>query len=262
MLMLHNLLQSSRVALVIFTGVAWAVTGLWGITPTKKVDPVVPPVAASEGRPLEAVIAVTINKKGKPQNCAIESTNHPAFGQAALQAAKQWRFEPILENGKPVEKRVNIPFRYAVPYKERLNEEMGREVFRELDPERTIIDLANVDEDLRPQPIKRVQPQYPEELIGSRKKGEVVVTYIVDENGTVVNPVVKAASQSEFVMPALKAAVMTEWKPLVLRRGGTVYQRVTETYSFKEGMKPVDQVEDPASDDSGKEKGKKPWWKL
>lgn len=237
------------------------------VTPTKQVQPDYPESLYERGMAGEAVIQVTIGKDGKVRTAEVAQASHPDFGEAAMEAAREWKFKPVRRMGQPVEKRVKIPFKFQVPYQERLNRELGRQVFGPLDKDRDIIDLKNIFEEYRPQPLVRAEPRYPKALAGSGKKGRVVVTYIVDEEGNVRNPVVEEASDPEFVMPALLAAVMTEWRPLMQPGGEIAYQRVTDTYEFNEaksGQDRSEQGEKEKKPEKGKppEKKKKPWWKL
>ena len=62
-------------------------------------------VAVRSGRKLRAVISVT-GEMLNPQ--VINTTVNPGLAQAALEAVRQWRYEPTLLNGQPVEVVTNI----------------------------------------------------------------------------------------------------------------------------------------------------------
>jgi protein TonB len=77
-----------------------------GVQAAKKihdVQPIYPPVARtariSGTVRLEAIIA----KDGTIQNLRVVGQAHPLLIQAALQAVQQWRYEPTLLSGEPVE---------------------------------------------------------------------------------------------------------------------------------------------------------------
>jgi len=89
--------------------------------------------------------------------------------------------------------------------------------------------------------------------------------YIVDEEGMVRNPVVINNANPDFVMPALLAAIHTEWRPLQSAEGEIVYQKVTEIYQFYEGMDNEKQAPVTASNTEAKgekkpKKDKKKGW--
>jgi protein TonB len=48
------------------------------------------------------VLRVIVDSSGVPTKVSVVS-GHPALTQAAIDAAKQWRYKPYLVNGNPVE---------------------------------------------------------------------------------------------------------------------------------------------------------------
>ena len=74
-----------------------------------------------------------------------------------------------------------------------------------------IFDIADLDQ--RPQPIARVAPRHPTELLKAKIEGNVVLLFILDENGHVQHPRVESSSRSEFAQPALKAVTRWRFKP-------------------------------------------------
>jgi TonB family protein len=61
----------------------------------------------------EAVINFVVSRNGRVLEPTILSATDPAFGEAALVAARQWRFLPRIVNGAPVETKVNFPFTFT-----------------------------------------------------------------------------------------------------------------------------------------------------
>lgn len=66
----------------------------------------------------EAVVAIRITWQGVVADPEVVSATDPAFGEAALVAVRQWRFLPRVQNGKPVEVKVNVPFVFEAPEKD------------------------------------------------------------------------------------------------------------------------------------------------
>jgi protein TonB len=62
----------------------------------------------------EAVVDLCIEPDGKVRVAVIKSATHPKFGEAALEAVKQWRFSPAIKDGKPVRVRTLAPFSFAL----------------------------------------------------------------------------------------------------------------------------------------------------
>jgi TonB family protein len=60
------------------------------------------------------VVQVKVDKQGSVTDASVLSKGgNPALEWAALDAAKQWRFEPARLRGEPVEAEVSIPFRFT-----------------------------------------------------------------------------------------------------------------------------------------------------
>ncbi len=68
------------------------------------VSPVYPPGAESEGVEGTVLLEAVIDKEGRPTGLkAVNSMVDPRLVDAALEAVKQWRYNPVLLNGRPVE---------------------------------------------------------------------------------------------------------------------------------------------------------------
>lgn len=105
---------------------------------------------------------------------------------------------PPPENIKPTSGIVNIP--------------ADRNQFRGIE----VFDLSKLDQ----QPVARFQarPQYPFEMRRAGIAGEVVVDFIVDNNGDVQNAFSMRSSQREFENAAVQA--VSKWKFKPGRKGG------------------------------------------
>ncbi|HEU0185207.1 MAG TPA: TonB family protein [Blastocatellia bacterium] len=80
-------------------------------TATKKVQPAYPPVARAARASGAVQIQVTISESGDVIN-AQAIGGHPLLRDAALQAAKQWRFKPTEISGAPVKTQGVITFNF------------------------------------------------------------------------------------------------------------------------------------------------------
>lgn len=74
-----------------------------------------------------------------------------------------------------------------------------------------IFDLADLDQ--RPQPIAQVAPRHPPDLLKAKIEGNVVLLFILDENGRVSDPRIESSSHPGFEAPALKALSRWRFKP-------------------------------------------------
>ncbi|MGH7997180.1 MAG: energy transducer TonB [Opitutaceae bacterium] len=60
-----------------------------------------------------AVVAFEIGRGGQVIDPTVASATDPAFGAAALDAVRQWRFMPKVENGVPVTTRADFPIDFS-----------------------------------------------------------------------------------------------------------------------------------------------------
>ena len=92
-----------------------------------------------------------------------------------------------------------------------------------------LFDINNLDQ----KPVGRVQnpPQYPYEMSRAGISGEVVVEFIINSSGDVVDTRVIRSSHREFEVPAMQAVQKWKFKPG--RKGGkNVSTRVSQLIEF------------------------------
>lgn len=84
--------------------------------PIERVAPEYPADALRNGERGSVVVMIQVGTDGLPVTAVIErSSRSRALDQAALAAARRWRFRPALANGQPVEARVRVPFEFVPP---------------------------------------------------------------------------------------------------------------------------------------------------
>ena len=70
----------------------------------KQVHPVYPAELKQQGITGTVILRAVISTTGEPLHPEVVNTTvHPGLAQAALDAVRQWRYEPTLLNGQPVE---------------------------------------------------------------------------------------------------------------------------------------------------------------
>jgi len=74
--------------------------------------PVFPPQLA--GKKTEGMVTVlfVVDATGKVSSPRVEKSSHPAFERPAVDAVKQWKFEPAVRGGKRVACKVRAPIRF------------------------------------------------------------------------------------------------------------------------------------------------------
>ncbi len=59
------------------------------------------------------VVLFVVDSAGRVVNPSVEESTDPAFEKAALDAVRQWRFEPAVRNGSKVHCRMRVPIRFS-----------------------------------------------------------------------------------------------------------------------------------------------------
>ena len=70
--------------------------------------------ASMRGKKLEGLVTLifVVDAAGKVLEPRVEESTHPAFDRPALEALRQWKFEPALKNGKRVPWKMRIDIRF------------------------------------------------------------------------------------------------------------------------------------------------------
>lgn len=108
-----------------------------------------------------------------------------------IDTLNQWQFEPIVIEDQPMWAKIRLPL-----------------LFEPTPPEENIYEIDAVV--TMPKPTKMVEPAYPSILKRKRINGEVLLAFIVDEEGYVVNPTVETSSHKAFEKSALVS--ISQWK--------------------------------------------------
>jgi len=120
----------------------------------------------SENGDVESVEAVRNNSS---------DSDSPVLEEAALRAARQWKFKPYLVNGKPMKFTTTVPFVF------RINEQVSD--WGSKDPSAPV--RAVEDKVLQGWVVHRVQPAYPEKAKKALLGGAVVLDAIIDRQGSI-----------------------------------------------------------------------------
>jgi TonB family protein len=80
----------------------------------KRVNPVYPEIARKAGLEGSVWVKMWVDKEGKVKKAVIQKSASDIFDQAALDAAKQFAFQPASSKDRPVEVWVSIPFHFKL----------------------------------------------------------------------------------------------------------------------------------------------------
>ncbi|MDR1497019.1 MAG: TonB family protein [Puniceicoccales bacterium] len=94
-----------------------------------------------------------------------------------------------------------------------------------------MFDLASLDQ--KPVPTFHVNPVYPYEMRRARISGQVVIGFIVDNHGNVLNPYVIRSTNATFEPDALRAIVKWRFKPGRKSGRDVTTRNVQQLFNFK-----------------------------
>lgn len=167
--------------------------------------PVFPQELKMQGIEGMAKIKTHISEEGIVTDAEVIEATHEAFGEAAREAVLQWTFVPGTKDGVPVAQTANIPLQFTLSAKDKLNAQLGREVFVDIEE---LTDKVYAYADVKKwygfrKGHSRVIP-YPEELKGSGISEEITVRLVIGPDGYVYNPGFENLKNKELMMPALE----------------------------------------------------------
>ncbi len=87
----------------------------------KRVPPKYPEAARKRGQQGTVMLQALVNRQGQPVNVHVLPGRGlaPDLDRAAVEAVRQWVFEPAKAKGRPVEIRIQIPVKYRLADKGR-----------------------------------------------------------------------------------------------------------------------------------------------
>ncbi len=146
-----------------------------------------------EGGPRYAIVRVvaTIDASGSV-TAARPEKDEGVIAEAALASAlKAWTFAPATRNGKPVKANLTLP------------------VVVDFRSPRTAPPLVSV----APKPVHQEAPVYPPSMRASGVRGQVIVDFVVDKSGRVVDPFALSSTAPAFDWPAIEAVKKWRFEP-------------------------------------------------
>ena len=84
-----------------------------GLAVLHRVDPIYPEFARRARIQGPVVLMMTVDEWGQPIQVQVME-GHPVFHETAMQAARQWRFEPARLNGRPVSAAFRLTLKFAL----------------------------------------------------------------------------------------------------------------------------------------------------
>ena len=197
---------------------------------TRPVEPVYPKALKDAGVEGQVETVFYVDRDGSVREPDIVYSTHPEFGDEVTKVLSKWRFAPARRKGRPIDQRVRMPIMFSIEANDPLSKWAGRSVFKKFTQ-----DPVEADEiGLFPEPSAWIEPYYPPQLNGTGKRGEVIVNFVIDEYGDVVNPEVLVGDDPHFIASALAATVGLDFSPHLSESGEPTPVAMAVSYKFDE----------------------------
>lgn len=196
--------------------------------PIHRVSPRHPPELMAQLINGSASVECAIEADGSVKSVKLLSATHQEFGLAALDAVREWTFEPARRDGQPVAVNLHIPFDFKMTNEQVVEMAVKRPVYQE------IPDLIIAAQEMPAWPTPRavVLPRYPNSLVGTGKYGKAVVSIVINKEGQVMNPRIVKATYPEFILPALVTAARLRFRPQVMANGERIHVSMEIQFDF------------------------------
>jgi TonB family protein len=168
----------------------------------KEVKPGYPEEALKKRIEGIVLLEVLLDKYGKVSDTRIIMSPDPLFTVAAVEAVKQWIYEPYIVDGVAKEVLFTVPVTFALEPGAR-GKKGGDDV------------LTRIEGSRRPKILKMVKAVYSEDALKNRKEGVVMMEVVVDEKGRVRMARVLSSPSLLLNHAALDAVRQWEYEPFV-----------------------------------------------
>ncbi len=174
--------------------------------PVKRVDPVYPEEARKAGTEGVVILEAKADEQGNVIDMRV-LRSIPALDKAALDAVRQWKYEPLIVDGKPQKAIFTVTVRFALKEKE-ADRAKALEKFAE--------GAVAAEGDIKPpKQVKELMPVYPEAARSAGVQGVVILSVRANEKGEVVDVMV-LRSIPLLDQAAIDAVMQWAYEPLVV----------------------------------------------
>jgi TonB family C-terminal domain len=165
------------------------------------------------------VVEAVAGKDGKVKDVRPVSSPDTLLTQAALEAVKQWEYDPHVVDGACKE----VLFTVTVAFKLNDGKKKGADGA-----------LARLEDAQKPKLVRKVNPVYPEEAAKNKVQGTVVLEAVIDESGKVKALRMLKSPDPLLTEAALAAVKSWEYEPFIQDgKAKKVAFTVTVTFALK-----------------------------
>jgi TonB family protein len=185
------------------------------VEPAKIVSPVYPKNAEAEENQGQVVIRAFINEIGDVEKSEVVDSTDTVFNQSALDAVKQWKFKPYMEQGKAIPVVVRVPVDFALPDqvvdKRAWSDEYSKDELPPGVPRRVRVQSRILTGAM----IHQVLPVYPWQAKKAHIEGLVIFNALISREGR-IEGLRLISGDSPFVKPAIGAVRQWRYEPYLL----------------------------------------------
>jgi TonB family protein len=145
---------------------------------------------------------------GRVERVMVYRSITPLLNKPAIDAVRQWVYEPLIVDGKPV------PAVFTVTVRFKLNGDEDK--IKDTD-EMTKIAVRAKDQIAPPKLIKKVDPVYPEQARAEGIQGVVILEIMTDGEGKVVRVKILKSESSLLNPAAVDAVKQWRYEPLIFK---------------------------------------------
>jgi TonB family protein len=181
----------------------------------------------------EAHLAINTDATGKLTEWLVVGYSRREFANAAMEALKEWKFEPARLHGTPVGTTIEIFFYFeakgVVVSTTMLDSLEGLLSFADSRYSYRPCTLRELDR--IPTPLVSVKPFYSEELVKKGVRGKVTVDFYITEEGVVRLPSVSPYDDSQLTALAIEALRQWKFEPPT-RNGKPILVKASQVFNF------------------------------
>jgi TonB family protein len=186
------------------------------------VAPTYPGEARDKGIQGRVILRVLVTENGDVESAEVLSGTD-VLREAAIDAAKKWKFEPLVVDGKAVRVRTTIPFTFQLGNNYDVKKKLGGDVADDLtDPHQAVILQGSTPTRVRVSSaiaarhlVRSVEPIYPLAAKENHVQGTVVLHAIIGNDG-IVQQVKVVAGPKELTQAAAGAVELWRYSPLLV----------------------------------------------
>jgi TonB family protein len=162
----------------------------------------------------QVVVKAAISENGDVESVEVVSGD-PTLAQAAIDAAKEWKFRPFIRNGKPTKASTKLTFNFV--FRDQVPDDksaMTAATLAKTAPTPGLTTVRVSEKVAQQMALKKVEPVYPQVAKISRITGTVVMLAVIGKEGKIT--ALQLISGHPLLAPAaLKAVKEWNYRPYI-----------------------------------------------